>query len=75
MPVNMGRQATSTFLNPQDRAAERRWLRNTSFPSRCMVEIVRVCTLNCTLDFETHVLYVQYVQQKLVELNGCHCCN
>jgi len=43
--------------------------------AQCMASIVRLCTLNCTPEFEKHVPNVQHVLHRLVELNGCYCCN
>jgi len=74
-PENTWYTTTATIKNPQDHATERGWLRNTSFPSRCMASIARLCTLNCTLEFEKHVPNVQHVLHELVELNSCYCCN
>jgi hypothetical protein len=58
MPVNMGRQATPTFLNTLNSQADSQQLQKMSFCLICITALVRLCTLNCTLEFVKHVEHV-----------------
>lgn len=74
-PKNTRFQAVDTFPHPLDSAVKARRRRQGRRRAQCMASIARLCTLNCTLEFEKHVPNVQHVLHRLVELNSCYCCN
>jgi len=74
MPENTWYIRAPIIPNPLDSVVKAR-RRQGRRRAQCMASIARLCTLNCTLEFEKHVPNVQHVLHWLVELNSCYRCN